>query len=116
MMRAAVIAACLCAGIAAAGPLVKGTRNGSGSATISNLTAPVASEDGLAIADLANLQGKCGTADGGPYNTAGTLAASNATSVTITGLTSGTWYCVVYGIDNAGQYSGPGQQFSKVVP
>jgi hypothetical protein len=89
---------------------------GGSSATINNLVPPVANEDGPAIADLANLQGKCGTTDGGPYTVSGSLASASATSVTISGLTSATWYCVVYAIDSAGQYSAPSQQYTKVIP
>jgi hypothetical protein len=86
-----------------------------GSATISNIVAPVTSEDGQPITDLANMRIDYGQVNGGPYPNSGSLLSSTATSGTITGLAAGTWYFVIAAIDSAGQVSGYSQQFSKTI-
>lgn len=104
----------------------RGNRVGPGSAVVTFL-APRLDENQAAITTIAAYVVKWGTTQGGPYpNSSADLAppAASATwlttettySHTVSSLSSGTWYFVVYTKDAGGNLSDASIEQSKVIP
>lgn len=108
---------CLLAALASAAQgsmLVKGTRTGSYSATGTWLPSNYDST-GATYANGAGYTMKCGTTSG-VYTRTATTSNPATLTLTVTGLTAGTWYCVVVQLDNAGNESNPSFELTKTVP
>jgi hypothetical protein len=97
-----------------AGALIKGARSGAYSATGTYLPSNYDST-GATYANGAGYTMKCGTTSG-VYTKTATTANPATLTLTVTGLTAGTWYCVVVQLDNAGNESNPTFELTKTVP
>ncbi len=84
-----------------------------GSATLS-WRAPTTNEDGTALTNLAGYRVRYGTNTSALTNLVD-LASPAATTVTIQGLTAGTWYFVLHSYTNTGVESDPTAPVSKTI-
>lgn len=108
---ALTLAAC---GGSDAGPVVRGTRLGGGSATLT-WTAPSFNADGSAISGLLGYTVYKSSAPLGPYTLVATVANPATLTYTVTGLTSGIWYFVVRSYSASGEGS-DSAEMSTVTP
>jgi len=90
-----------------------GTMGGTGTATLS-WDAPVTRADGSVVGALAGYRIYYGTASG-QYAGSVLVYGSTATSGTVNGLPSGTWYFTVAAVDTVGNESAIGYELSKTL-
>jgi hypothetical protein len=78
-------------------------------------TAPTKNEDGTALTNLAGYKVRYGQS-AGALSQVRDIASPATTSVTIEGLSAGTWYFTVASYTNAGVESAPTGAVSKTIP
>lgn len=104
---------------ASAGRFVKGTRLGTGQATVTWIDPAFdgdAAEPALAIADLSHCIVFYGSTSGGPYTAqSGSIAAGVQTYTTPATLAAGTWYFAVRCYDTSGNPSFYSIEGSKTI-
>lgn len=113
LLLALALALAACGG-SSAGPLLRGTRTGGGSATLT-WVAPSYNPDGSAISGLLGYTVYKSSASLGPYTLVATIADPTTLTYTVTGLSSGTWYFVVRSYNASGEGT-DSAEMSKDIP